>query len=115
GIAEMASPHGPSRAPLNERLLREGYRFEFFQGVVLLESLAREAGARGQPVGRDEDPAQEAVRFRAHPSLAFPASAIVELRGRAAEAAGDGAESAPPEMVVSFLGLTGPSGVLPQH
>ena len=48
------------------------------------------------------------VRFRAHLSLTFPASAIDEVlpptRDRPA-----------PLMTVTFFGLTGPSGILPRH
>jgi type VI secretion system protein ImpH len=77
---------------------------------------AGESGMEGgaYPVGHDFPPDREIVRFRAHPSLSFPASPIAQLdqpspRGPDREA------SIPPEMVVTFLGLTGPAGVLPQH
>lgn len=87
---------------MRERLLAEGHRFEFFQAVRLLERVARDR----DPVGGPGPPSQEAVRFRTRVSLEFPASAIHEVRDT--ERAG-----APPEMIVSFLGMTGPLGVLP--
>ncbi len=49
------------------------------------------------------------MRFRAAPSLGFAPAAIGQLRPA------PGRADAPPEMIVSFLGLTGPSGALPQH
>jgi type VI secretion system protein ImpH len=44
------------------------------------------------------------VHFRVNPRLGFPASQIQTL---------EFSEDAPPEMMVNFMGLTGPSGVLP--
>ncbi len=107
----MAPPSGHESAPVSERLFREPFRFDFFQAVRLLEQIERARGAGGarrSPVGQDRAPGQEVVRFRALPALSFPAGAIGQLRP-ATE--GDG----PAEMVVTFLGLTGPSGVLPAH
>ena len=48
-----------------ERLFRDFYEFDFFQAVRLLEMM----DPRRAPVGRDVDPAIEAVRFRSHLSL----------------------------------------------
>ncbi len=94
--------HGPFT--VEERLFREGHAFEFFQAVRLLGRL--DAGRR--PVGHAAAPHVESVRFRAHLSLEFPASQIYEIR--------------PPDpgqplplMTVTFMGLTGPLGVLPRH
>ncbi len=87
---------------MREVLFSEGYRFEFFQAVRLLERLARDR----DPVGGTGLPSHEAVRFRTRVSLEFPASAIHEIRD--SERPG-----APPDMVVAFLGMTGPMGVLP--
>ncbi len=85
------------------RLFREAFGFDFFQAVRLLERLRPGAVS----VGRTGPPAAEAVRFRAHQSLAFPPSSIRSL--------GRGGPDAVPEMTVTFMGLTGPSGVLPRH
>ena len=77
----MGSTSRRDRAPVSTRLLQEPYRFDFFQAVRLLERMAREAGsAARQPVGCEAAPRQEAVRFRALPSLSFPPSAVYELR-----------------------------------
>lgn len=87
---------------MREQLFAESYRFDFFQAVRLLERLSRDR----EPVGGAGPPSQEVVRFRTRVSLAFPASAIHEIRD--GKRPGD-----PPEMTVAFLGMTGPLGVLP--
>lgn len=87
-----------------EQLGDDASTFDFFQAVLLLERLNPES----RPVGRQGSPALEAVRFRAYQSLGFPASSIQEIvlpTGERAQAT----------MEVNFLGLTGPSGVLPRH
>jgi type VI secretion system protein ImpH len=94
-----------------ERLAERAWEFDFFQAVRLLEWIAWEAKARGQParapVGEDARPDEELVRFRVPASTAFPAAPVGTLREHAAAAA--------PELTVSFLGLIGASGVLPHH
>ncbi len=87
---------------LESRLRRTPSAFGFFQAVRLLERL-RPGRAR---VGGFDDPAEEVVRFRTPASLAHPAAEIEAL-----ELPED--ERARPEMTVDFMGLTGPSGVLP--
>ncbi|HLJ13774.1 MAG TPA: type VI secretion system baseplate subunit TssG [Bryobacteraceae bacterium] len=86
-----------------ERLLREvPFEFRFFQAVRLLERVMPERA----PVGRFVSPSREVVRFAANPSSAFPASQIQTIQWR---------ESAMPVMVVNFMGLTGPMGILPLY
>jgi type VI secretion system protein ImpH len=85
---------------VEEALEREPYSFEFFQAVRLMHLLYP---GRGQ-IGRFSNPDDEAVHFGATPATAFPASEV-----QAFEKDGD----APPRLVVNFLGLTGPQGVLP--
>lgn len=80
----------------------EPFRFGFFQAVRLLERILRD---RTIP-GRFANPQTEVVRFAAHNSTAFPASEIQALQWR---------EGKPPLMVVNFMGLTGPEGVLPLY
>jgi type VI secretion system protein ImpH len=91
-------------ASVEDQLFLEGYAFDFFQAVRILERL----DPARRPVGRAGPPRVEAVRFRAHLSLSFPPSAIYEVQRPTA--------GLPvPAMTVTFLGLTGPSGVLPRH
>jgi type VI secretion system protein ImpH len=96
----------PSSHPrcLERRLFDESCLFDFFQAARLLHRLdpGRVAVGRGGP------PQSEVVRFRARVSLSFPPSSIYELRRPTT--------ALPvPVMVQAFLGLTGPSGVLPRH
>jgi type VI secretion system protein ImpH len=89
-------------------LLRAAARFSFFQAVRMLERFAP-----GQRVGGDALVAPEVVRFKARPSLGFPPSAVMELRPPSAGRLGRPRPEM--EMVVAFMGLTGPDGILPQH
>ncbi len=90
------------QSALLHALTCEPCRFAFFQAVRLLQ---RGAIASSR-VGGYGDPAAEAIRFRAHQSLAFPASEIQSL---------EPGERAPHVLTVNFMGLTGPTGVLPLH
>jgi type VI secretion system protein ImpH len=100
---------------VSQRLLDEPQAFDFFQAVRLLERVVRERGRGGEPrpvraVGGDQHPGLELVRFRSLPSLGFPASAVAGVSLPQADG-----EPPPAEMLVAFLGLTGPCGVLPEH
>lgn len=113
----MAGAGGRESADLAKRLFSEPERFDFFQAVRLLERVMRERVAHGERraismVGGDLNAERELVRFRALPALSFPASPVVQLR----DSAGPGNDQpAPIEMVVTFLGLIGPSAALPHH
>jgi type VI secretion system protein ImpH len=74
--------------------------FGFFQAVRILESLRPDRAGVGEFV----DPSEEVARFSVRPSLAFPASEVHGLEIR---------DDGPARMSVNFMGLTGPSGVLP--
>jgi type VI secretion system protein ImpH len=89
---------------LDERLFREGYAFDFFQAVRLLSRLDRTR----RPVGQAGPPPAEVARFRAHMSLAFPPSTVFDI-------AKPTADLPVPRMTVTFMGLYGPSGILPTH
>jgi type VI secretion system protein ImpH len=86
-----------------QRLYEEGHAFDFFQAVRLLQRLQTDRVG----VGLSGPPDREAVRFGALPSLNFPPSSVYEVRPATTEQ--------PVGMLVTFLGLTGPSGVLPRH
>ena len=91
------------RSPLAALFAAPG-KFDFFQAVRLLERLASTDGRAA--VGGDTAPESEAVHFRVLPALRFPS-------GPVSKASADG--NMPPELVVTFGGLTGPDGILPQH
>lgn len=88
---------------LAARLVREPYRFDFFQAVRVLSRLR----PRRQAVGVDAAPRDELCRFRSHATHAFPASSIQEYRESSKP-------NGPPEFVVNFFGLIGPLGSLPR-
>jgi type VI secretion system protein ImpH len=75
---------------------------EFFQAVRLLERAAPD----GAPIGGSGDPAAEPVRFGVPAALAFVRGEVAAL-----ERLPDGRA----RMLVNFIGLTGPRGVLPYH
>ncbi len=84
-----------------EALLREKpQEFEFFQLVRLLAQLEPERA----PVGGFVSPSKEVARFVAHTAPSFPASQVQSV---------EWPEGAAPKVAVNFLGLNGPSGVLP--
>jgi type VI secretion system protein ImpH len=74
--------------------------FDFFQAVRLLERVYPSL----EPIGRFSIPQREVARLRVHASMVFPASAIQQIDWRPA---------LPPAIIVNFMGLTGPEGVLP--
>lgn len=85
-----------------EGLSEDGYRFEFFEAVRLLEQMAPDR----TPVGEGMAPGDEAVRFRTRGTQAFTPSDVVDV-----ELASDGQ---PAEVTVSFMSLTGSEGPLPE-
>ena len=64
-----------SEPGVEKRLYDEAFAFDFFQAVRLMQRLAPERA----PVGHDGPPGREVVRFRALPSLTFPASSLYEV------------------------------------
>lgn len=115
----MAAANRRENTGLSEQLFQKPYRFDFFQAVRLLEQIrmaraAEDGRWRRYAVGRDRPAEQEVVRFRAVPSLGFPASAISQIRRPERDSVPEW-QLPPPEMLVSFMGLTGPQGVLPYH
>ncbi len=97
----MAPTERQPGASLKERLLGEFFRFSFFKAVHLLESLF----PNKKPLGQVLTPSEEAVRFSVKPGFTFPPSDIADLKSSE--------DGAPVTMQVAFMGLIGPSGVLP--
>ncbi len=112
----MAGTDGKTQPDLILELLRTPEQFEFFQAVRLIERAAAEQlkNETLHRVGGNEGPRGEAVRFRALASLTFPAGQISFLT---IPVLNDRWQFGifPLDMTVSFMGLTGPAGVLPEH
>jgi type VI secretion system protein ImpH len=95
------------RRSLGERLAQEGYRFDFFQAVWLLE---RYFGG-DTLVGQRGPVAHENLRFRPDLALGFPATDI----GRILSVRRPGTDEIQHLMEVTFLGLYGVATPLPLH
>jgi type VI secretion system protein ImpH len=92
----------PTRYARMETVLRANpCPFEFFQAVRLIERLFPDRA----PVGRFVSPDKEVMRFSAHNAFPFPASQIQQILW----------DGEVPVLVVNFMGLTGPMGVLPLY
>jgi type VI secretion system protein ImpH len=95
----------PSAARPGEKLAEEPERFDFFQAVRLIEG--RTAKTRPvAPVGTGAEADEEAVRFKANLSSAFPSGDIADYEPPLEP--GDRAR-----LTVNFLGLVGAFGPLP--
>jgi type VI secretion system protein ImpH len=107
----MARARRIPNASLITRLTTEPWRFRFFQAVRILERqraryLRSPRSGEIAAVGEEAEPHQRTVRFRAATQLSFPASEIDEVGEEAAGLL---------SITTTFLGLSGPSSVLPQH
>jgi type VI secretion system protein ImpH len=101
----MGAESGPTNSRvkfsgIEAQLRTEPFRFEFFQAVRLLQKLLPHKAR----IGSYARPGDEAMRFGTNPALGFPASDIQSI---------DWSNAEQPRMMVNFMGLTGPSGVLP--
>lgn len=97
----MASEKRQSDPGIETQLYNEFYEFSFFKAVELLEKFARGKEKLGQTL----EPVKEPVRFSVKPGFSFPASDISGLSRNKDEDRSD--------MDVTFMGLIGPSGLLP--
>ena len=88
------------RTVLGESLEKHPGRYNFFQVVRLLQRLS----AQPRRVGDFGPPQEETMRFATSNALSFPPNDIESI---------DFPEDGPPRLVVNFMGLTGPNGVLP--
>jgi type VI secretion system protein ImpH len=112
-----------SNPGLIQRLRDEPYRFEFFQAVRLLLAHHRKNSSE-----QDLDALGQVIRFRSSISLAFPPSEIEsadfewqDVPEAGGESTVDVAADSKPmvfkrvTLTPSFIGLTGPLGVMPRH
>lgn len=88
--------------PVKKAFLDFPQSFEFFQTIRLLERLQPDRARIGDFVS----PRKEIVRIGAHASMTFPASYIQDATWKEGES---------PFLVVNFMGVTGPMGVLPHY
>ena len=88
--------------PVRNLFQRYPQSFEFFQTIRLLERLQPDR----KPLGRFVSPRQEIVRIGTHATMSFPASYIQDATWK---------ENETPFLLVNFMGVTGPMGVLPHY
>jgi type VI secretion system protein ImpH len=93
---------GRAQKDLLERLLSQSHEFGFFQAIRILKQSIRNDHSGGDGAGAPQD-----IRFRAQVSLSFPPSELAEI------SVVQGASRPAYAVVVNFMGLTGPQGVLP--
>ena len=104
----MGAARGRDRPAVIDALRENPERFEFFQAVRILGKHEGGGNGRSHRSASDEEEATVAsLRFRALPSLGFPHADVQSLR--------PGPRDKRPELTVTFLGMIGPAGVLPQH
>lgn len=102
----MGAEGGGPGVDLRALLSAEPYRFDFFQAVRMLERVVRhDEDVPSGPIGRDVNPLNEAIRFKALLGLAFPPSPVTKVD----------LTKQPAEMEVAFMGLVGSVGVMPHH
>ncbi|WP_330148526.1 type VI secretion system baseplate subunit TssG [Shewanella oncorhynchi] len=85
--------------------------FDFYQAVYFLQKQLSSQELHWHSVGRDAFPEQELIRFKSVQHLGFPGQAISKVESKDY----DSADKQAFNIHVSFMGLTGPSGVMPQH
>lgn len=98
----MAAHGWRSSASVAEWLQAEGWRFDFYQALRLLEM----ARPWKTPLGEGVDRSREAVRISSRVSHGFPASDVQEVRAPESE-------DAPARMEINVLGLAGALGPMP--
>jgi type VI secretion system protein ImpH len=116
---------GRGQSPdLIQELIENPQEFDFFQAVRLIEMYV--AQERNHPcpsaIGSDRGPHTEPLSFGTLASLSFPPGQIAALQPSKPEAEASATDAGTPQtpsfplkMIVSFMGLTGPNGVLPHH
>lgn len=105
----MAAKNRHSAPGLIDRARAEPYRFGFFQLVRLFRLHYSHLG-RLDPESR---PHEDPLRFRSKLSLEFPASEISDLNFESDKRLSANGQPLT-EIQVTFMGLVGPSGVLPR-
>ena len=91
-------------------LLDNPTEYDFFQAVYTIERQLAAGKEQQQKVGHDSIPKNELIRFKSDQTLGFPGSPLSKVEQRTASK-----DNTAYDMHVSFMGITGSNGVLPQH
>lgn len=96
-----------SPGSIASELFRKPWKFDFFQAVSMLQELASQnKDSASSPIGQFAQPNEEAVRFTVSHTTAFPSAPTAKIQWAAEERRAS--------VEVNFIGLTGPSGILPE-
>ncbi len=102
----MAAENRDEDHPVIRNLLAEGYRYEFFEAVRLIQTLVPDAPR----LGHQGPPQKECIRFHPTADLSFAPSDIVEIKKS------EGPEGEPRfDVATTFLSLLGSQSPLPTH
>ncbi|MCK5817727.1 MAG: type VI secretion system baseplate subunit TssG [Psychromonas sp.] len=94
------------------KLLKDPSDFDFYQAVYTIERQLFLKSNRHRKVGYDSLPRNELIRFKSVQQLGFPGPPISDVKLQKDKTK---FKETSVDMSVSFMGLTGTSGVLPQH
>jgi len=97
---------------LIDKLFQEGYRFNFFEAVYILERLYKDSA----PPGEEGPLSREAIRFRASPEMSFPATTVRRIEKKTDQRTQMVTERTEiVQMALSFMGLYGVNSPLPPY
>lgn len=108
-MVEAADELRLPKGSIADNLFRTPWKFDFFQTVSLLQGIAEQSQGQADPVcrvGHFAVPSEECVRFTVPHTTAFPTAAVPQIRWNSQQRRA--------AVEVNFIGLTGPSGVLPE-
>ncbi|MDO6548650.1 type VI secretion system baseplate subunit TssG [Pseudoalteromonas carrageenovora] len=92
-----------------KQIISQASQIDFYKAVFIIENQLKKHGLDYRHVGYDSSPKQELIKFTATQKFGYPGNAITKLEETGFE---DGMHKV--NMQVSFMGLTGCSGALPQ-
>ncbi|MBE0380060.1 type VI secretion system baseplate subunit TssG [Pseudoalteromonas prydzensis] len=92
-----------------KHLISQASQIDFYKAVFIVEKQLKKRGLEYRHVGYDSSPKLELIKFTATQKFGYPGNAITKLEEIGFE---DGLHKV--HMQVSFMGLTGCSGALPQ-
>lgn len=94
-----------------DSLIENPSEHDFYKAVFIIQQQLSTGKSQHNKVGYDSLPKSELIRFKADQHLGFPGQSISQIKAKETS----DKEKIAVDMHVSFMGLTGASGVLPQH
>ncbi|WP_273046642.1 type VI secretion system baseplate subunit TssG [Pseudoalteromonas sp.] len=92
-----------------KHIISQASQIDFYKAVFIIENQLKKQGLEHRHVGYDSNPKQELIKFTSTQKFGYPGNAITKLEETSYE---EGLHKV--TMQVSFMGLTGCSGALPQ-